>query len=358
MLKKANILCVSDATDLIIYKLFSELSNRGYSSFVTYTTSEEKQNLEKENVIAIAFPKLSSKVSLKFILQLKKIIKEKEIELIYARTSSGLSNALLATIGTSVKVVAYRGTQAKIRRTDPTYYLGILNPGVNHVVCATRDIKQKLLKFYKEEELTYNPKPFKASWIKDAIQHSKKIDSIPDDAFIVICIAQTKNRPHKGLSTLIQGFHLINNSKIHLIHIGDYEESDKELAKSGNNYKNIHMLGSKNDAIHFLSHCHVCICPSTRDASPRSLREAMACGLACIVTDIPGARDLVVHQKTGLIIPPNSPASIANAIEQMAHKPEKTKEFGKNGKEFLRSEFSWEEYVTKFDQLFRNLLSN
>ena len=60
------------------------------------------------------------------------------------------------------------------------------------------------------------------------------------------------------------------------------------MAQNGPAAKQIHMLGPHKDAVYYLPGKDVCICPSTRDASPRSLREAMACKVACIVTDIPG----------------------------------------------------------------------
>ena len=65
--------------------------------------------------------------------------------------------------------------------------------------------------------------------------------------------------------------------------------------------------------------------PLSGDASPRSLREAMACKVACIVTDIPGARELVVDGQTGMIIRPDSPEAIAASIGTLARIPKKRK---------------------------------
>ena len=78
------------------------------------------------------------------------------------------------------------------------------------------------------------------------------------------------------------------------------------------------MLGPHKDAVYYLPGKDVCICPSIRDASPRSLREAMACKVACIVTDIPGARDLVVDGRTGIIVQAGSPQAIAEGIRVLA----------------------------------------
>ena len=49
--------------------------------------------------------------------------------------------------------------------------------------------------------------------------------------------------------------------------------------------------------------------------------EAMAAGLPCIATDIPGNRELVEDEVTGLTIPVRSPAAIAVAIDRLLSDP-------------------------------------
>ena len=71
-----------------------------------------------------------AKVNLSVIRLLRRYTKQYHFDLTYSPGSSGLSNVLMATLGLGTKNVAYRGTGARVRRTDPTYYLGILNPRV------------------------------------------------------------------------------------------------------------------------------------------------------------------------------------------------------------------------------------
>lgn len=351
-----NVLCVSNLVDTIIYGMFSELRAYGYKVFITATTEEQVEKIEKGGCHAVRIPNYNAKFSYKAIKSIRNALKQNNIQVVYAINSSDLSNSLFASYGLPIKTVAYRGTQAKIRKSDPTYYLGILHPKVSHIVCATEDIYLNLQSLFDKKMLTLNPKPYKVEWVSEAIQNPKKANDIPDDAFLVTHIALAKNRPFKGLSNLIEGFHLIDNSAIYLLHIGDYDEVDFNKAKSGKNADRIHFIGKQRDAVHYLPKSNVCICPSTRDASPRSLREAMACEVACIVTDIPGARDLVKHNETGLVIEPNSQQAIAEAITNLAGNKDKTRLFGINGREYILSKFSMEKYLHNFDTVFRNLV--
>ena len=203
--------------------------------------------------------------------------------------------------------------------------------------------------------MTINPKPYDVKWMDDVFAHPKKAEGIPEDAFQVICLANTKNRPFKGLRILIEGMHLLHGSNIHLIHLGDYDNADLELAQQGPAAPQIHLLGQHKDAIHYLPGKDVCICPSTRDASPRSLREAMACKVACIVTDIPGAKELVVDGETGLIIQPNSPEAIAESIRYLASDREKAIAFGLAGYERIRTVYTMEKYVANLKKVFHSV---
>ncbi len=47
------------------------------------------------------------------------------------------------------------------------------------------------------------------------------------------------------------------------------------------------------------------VLPSRYEGMPKVLLEAMACGLACVATDIPGNRDLIVDGESGLLCAPD-----------------------------------------------------
>ena len=255
--------------------MLQAMRGKGIETYATYTSDEEREALPKE-CVALRIPHFKSKFKYASIKEVRSIIKKYRIDVIYASSSIDLSIALFASWGTPARVVGYRGTQAKIRRSDPTYYLGILNPRIAHVMCATEDIKQQLARFISPDRMTVSPKPYEVMWMEDVWAHPKSVAGIPSTAFQVICLANTKGRSFKGLRILIRALELLTDTDIHLIYLGEYDKADYKLAQNGPAAKQIHMLGPHKDAVYYLPGKDVCICPSTRDASPRSLREAMA----------------------------------------------------------------------------------
>jgi len=58
----------------------------------------------------------------------------------------------------------------------------------------------------------------------------------------------------------------------------------------------------------------IVVSPSTHDGTPNSLLEGMACGCFPIAGDLESIREWITHGQNGLLVDPNSPQSIADAI--------------------------------------------
>jgi len=342
---------------MVGYHMLEQLSYRPSMTIYIAVSTDEERNSVRGDCIPLIIPVLKSKFVWDAIKSIRKIVKEKKIDIVFSPSSSGLSNSLFATIGTKAKNVAYRGTQAKVRKGDPTYYLGILNPRVKYVVCETEDIKDYLSQFFRPCQLSVNLKPFEVEWVEDACLHPKQVEGVPENAFSLIYIAATKGRPFKGLTTLIQAVNMIDDTRLHFVFVGDYEESDYQLAINGPAKDRIHFLGRRSDAIYYIPKQDLFVLPSTRDASPRVIREAMACGLPCIVTNILGARDLIVDEGTGILVPPSDPEKMAEAIVDLMDNKEKLLQFGKAGRERIINDFSMKKYVDNFEQTFTDIVN-
>jgi glycosyltransferase involved in cell wall biosynthesis len=64
--------------------------------------------------------------------------------------------------------------------------------------------------------------------------------------------------------------------------------------------------------------CHAAVLPSRHEGLPLALLEAAACGRALVASDIPGCRELAEPDVNALVVPPDDPAALADAIERLA----------------------------------------
>ena len=85
--------------------------------------------------------------------------------------------------------------------------------------------------------------------------------------------------------------------------------------------------------------------------------EAMAMGLPVIVTNIGGPLDQVSEGVTGLFVPPGDPAALADAIEKLMVNPELCRRMGAAGMERVQSHFSPAEMTDKIERLFDDAIA-
>jgi glycosyltransferase involved in cell wall biosynthesis len=79
---------------------------------------------------------------------------------------------------------------------------------------------------------------------------------------------------------------------------------------------------------------------------PRSLLEAAACGRPLVVTDVPGCRHFVRDGIEGLVIPPENPQALADALEKLAADPDLRARMGKAARERVLDGFT-EQHMRK-----------
>jgi glycosyltransferase involved in cell wall biosynthesis len=74
----------------------------------------------------------------------------------------------------------------------------------------------------------------------------------------------------------------------------------------------VHLLGARPDIERVTAALDVAANSSLNEAFPRSVGEAMACGVPCVVTDVGDSARLVAN--TGRVVPPGKPRELAGAL--------------------------------------------
>lgn len=76
----------------------------------------------------------------------------------------------------------------------------------------------------------------------------------------------------------------------------------------------LHFLGRSKDMSSLYQQSTIVCLPSYREGLPKALIEASASGRAIITTDVPGCREIISHNNTGLLIEAKSSQAIADAM--------------------------------------------
>jgi len=106
-----------------------------------------------------------------------------------------------------------------------------------------------------------------------------------------------------------------------------------------------------------INRAKIFILPSLYEGHPKTLIEAMSCGMAVIGADSPGIRGIIRHGENGWLCG-TDPDSIQRAVEKLLAEPELRERLGHNARKFAVDNFSLDRIVAKELDVIRKCVRN
>ncbi|HTR92805.1 MAG TPA: glycogen synthase [Trebonia sp.] len=111
----------------------------------------------------------------------------------------------------------------------------------------------------------------------------------------------------------------------------------------------------KKDVIQLLTHALVFACPSVYEPLGIVNLEAMACETAVVASRVGGIPEVVNDGVTGLLVPPDDPASLSDALNTLLRDPDRADAMGRAGRKRAVTEFSWDTVAAQTAALYAEL---
>jgi sugar transferase (PEP-CTERM/EpsH1 system associated) len=115
--------------------------------------------------------------------------------------------------------------------------------------------------------------------------------------------------------------------------------------------------GERSDVAHIMQGLHAFALPSLGEGISNTILEAMASALPVIATAVGGNADLVLHDKTGFIVPPADPQAMAQQIIALAGNPWQAQKMGQAGRQRVLERFSMQAMVSTYQGVYDQQLS-
>ena len=96
------------------------------------------------------------------------------------------------------------------------------------------------------------------------------------------------------------------------------------------------------------------VVPSRTESIPQVIKEAFYLKVPVIATNVGGNPELVVHQETGILVPPEDPEKLTIAINNLLDNDESRRNFANNAFEFINKNFSWDVLLEKYTNLYES----
>jgi len=112
------------------------------------------------------------------------------------------------------------------------------------------------------------------------------------------------------------------------------------------------------DAMIKLKESTILVIPSRMESIPQVIKEAFFLKIPIIATNVGGIPELIINDKTGMLVPPDDPQSLKDAIIQLLSDRERMERFSNNGFDYVMKNLTWEILLPKYIKFYEDLLSS
>jgi len=119
----------------------------------------------------------------------------------------------------------------------------------------------------------------------------------------------------------------------------------------------VDFLGWRNDVPDILRAADVMVLPSLAEGLPLAVLEAMACGRPVVATAVNGTPEAVADGETGLLIPANAPAALADSVVSLLRDPERAERMGAAGRARVEAGYTLRRFVERTEDLYESLMA-
>lgn len=165
----------------------------------------------------------------------------------------------------------------------------------------------------------------------------------------------------KGIFDLLKAAEMLTkdtNIKLLIAGKGELEGKISSILKN-EGLTNVKLLGhvKQEDLINLYQNAKIFVFPSHYEGLPTVILEAMASGLPIVTTSVSGCKDLINDGYNGLLVPPEDPGKLYDAIFRLLNEPELCEYLGKNARSTAENVYSWNIIADKIEIAYKNILN-
>ena len=112
------------------------------------------------------------------------------------------------------------------------------------------------------------------------------------------------------------------------------------------------------DAMRIIKSSSIVVVPSRMESLPTIVKEAFFLNVPVIGTDVGGIPELITNNETGILVPPENPGKLADAVNELLSDKEKAEKLATNGNIFVKNNMTWDVILPKYIQFYEDLLKN
>ena len=362
-----NILYLTNHLDIggvtsYVLSLAEGMKKRGHTVFLASSGGEMLPFVLEAGVFFIQIPiktkqEISPAVFLS-LLKLRKIIKEKDVDIIHANTR--VTQVLAASLGrfcAKPYISTCHGFFKKrlSRRLWPCWG--------TKVIAISEAVREHLVKDFKVKDadvrLIHNGidvDKFRVQGSEFRVDKKKKLGL--GSGPVVGIVARLSDV--KGHAYLIEAmkFVLEKIPQVQLLIVGDgkMKQGLVKLVRSLGIEKSVYFIPAVSDITQVFGAMDLFVMPSLQEGLGLSLMQAMAVGLPVIGSDVGGIKSLIKMGENGILVKAADSLILASAILDLLGDTAQAKLLGDRARDFIRQNFSLDKMIQETETVYSSIL--
>lgn len=346
------------------YLISKGLAEKGHQ--VTFLTrpSDRWEEIKRSGDFDVEFAEIKGSLDLKTVSHIRRIVREKGIDIIHVHKGRGLSLALIASLFLKVGgVVIHRTVNFPL---DPLNSIKYRLKRLDRVIAVSNAIKGTLIEsgHLSSDKILVVHRGVNLEKFNPGGGHNLNIRSelnIPPNSRIVGSVANVYS--YKGYDNLIEAAAIL--LKIHpetiflfVGAIGDrgYYETLKNRISDLGLEKGIIFTGFRQDVPDLINIFDVGVLASTSEGFPGAILQKMAMGKPVVSTNIGGIPEIIDDGLNGFLVPPNEPQLLADKITYLLDNGDRAKEMGVMGRKKVVEQFADFKQIENIEKVYKDIL--
>ena len=375
--KKINILYIIDelkggaGTERHLVQLATRLNRDEYQTTVCCFDGGEnalEQALAEQGIqlINLDLHKIYSMQAVQKARELSKIIQTRNVDIVQTyHFKSDTFGVIVAKLSGVKKIISSRRDTGELKTPRQLMLNKAINRYINSFIMVCNEVGRKSWESesipFEKMETIYNGVDLNRFRMVESSFNTElaRKYNIEQGDFVVGTVAMF--RPEKAYNIFFQAIERIQGKvdrlKVLAIGMGPESEHYKKYCNAGPLKNIVHFPGYIEDTERHLPLMDIfCLVPNKREGFSNALIEAMAMSRPVIATDVGGNAEAVVDGETGIIIPPDDPEKLADALLHLHRNPFLRKQFGKNSRRRVEQMFTVEKMIEHHEIFYRRLI--
>jgi len=202
----------------------------------------------------------------------------------------------------------------------------------------------------------YNLPP--APYIKISTELSVRHElGIAEDEVVIVTAARVvRDKGFLELAEAIVVLRDVPRIRFLVLGTGSYLEKFKALVQKDIDKERVQLLGVRKDIQRILASSDIFVLPSWHETLSNVTMEAAVEGLAIIVSDTGGLREIISHNEEGLLVDVGDSLALSRSIRYLVENPTERKRLGANAANRMQLQFAHEDIVHRIDCVYQELM--